>query len=1133
MKKYTVIFMWFFFAIAGFADILQGDSPSTIPANKSGSMPFISDSYDYKTKGFPKVAIVSPNAASLGIYGAIPVGHYTGIPNISVPIYEINLDGKVIPLNLSYHASGIRVSQEASSVGLGWTLNAGGSIVREVRGRDDFSTSTPPRGYYYDTEFAHWDSDNNLDINYAYQDLPQYKAYLDGYDSEPDLFYFNFASYSGTIIFDKLNSPGNSAYEAKGQVLKSNEYWDITLKLPYTLNFVIIDGDGFKYYFSPKESSITYTNNTSDYNPNTPKNHLTNKYSENETTAWYIDSIVSPIGKKISFFYTLETIVTPISVSEDVSYLLDAGIPPIGPPSLLKGVYKYYNYSYSESVQARLTKIVFEGGYVSFSYSDRLDLESLYAEKAKKMDTVVIYNNKHEIVKSASLQYSYLGNTNSSLRCRLMLDAVEINNHTNKPSSYVFSYNRGLLPEKNSPSCDYWGYYNGAIPPDGDTSFKLSPEAYYKKGTIVRHFPGLDKSMNKNYLYYGSLTEIHYPTGGKTTFDFEPHDYNNSIKGITYKKNTLVDFRSLRLEAPEYCVTTNTFNVDTDLMTDLEVRFHPRAPESGYPYPSIYVYIYKIEPNGQRTNVKYYLFETNESSYFNNSGSNIYTDNFLLPKGTYYFDIRNNHQGYDMSTVSVSLMGVVETETNLGNGGGIRVKSITNYTNNDKSIKKVYNYKTADGKSSGILITPPQHNSLYVLTETEVSILPTSVASYSYHYLYLNGYSTPYTPFSRSAQGALVGYSNVEEIIVEKGNESKTIGSTVYKFINKQDDTANLNDRVIKGFPAISYQENGTPLEICYFDESMKLTKRKVFEYSSKQKIHNIKGLRVFRLPMETDGNMVIKYYDLPVERWHLIRTKEYDYTEDIIQPIITVVEYEYNNINLLPNYEKVIDSKNNIIERQIKYPLDFNSPINIEMQNRRMVNMPVEIIESIVTENERKETSRFRCEYLIDPVKTKNLILLGKIETSYIGDLNLRKDIEYERYDGKGNIMHIKTIDGINTVYLWGYNQLYPIAEIKNATYSQVTGFINEPTLHSISCKVVPSVSDMTLINNLRDLIPSALITTYTYDPLIGMTSQTDPNGITTYYEYDGFGRLKHIKDQDGNILQKFDYHYKESAGN
>ena len=45
-------------------------------------------------------------------------------------------------------------------------------------------------------------------------------------------------------------------------------------------------------------------------------------------------------------------------------------------------------------------------------------------------------------------------------------------------------------------------------------------------------------------------------------------------------------------------------------------------------------------------------------------------------------------------------------------------------------------------------------------------------------------------------------------------------------------------------------------------------------------------------------------------------------------------------------------------------------------------------------------------------------------------------------------------------------------------------------------------------------------------------MISKTDPRGVTTYYKYDGFGRLIEIREnnENGRIIQRFDYHYKSN---
>jgi YD repeat-containing protein len=70
-------------------------------------------------------------------------------------------------------------------------------------------------------------------------------------------------------------------------------------------------------------------------------------------------------------------------------------------------------------------------------------------------------------------------------------------------------------------------------------------------------------------------------------------------------------------------------------------------------------------------------------------------------------------------------------------------------------------------------------------------------------------------------------------------------------------------------------------------------------------------------------------------------------------------------------------------------------------------------------------------------------------------------------------------------------------------------------------------SLSGSSNIDELRLYPATAQMTTYTYSPLIGQSSKCDVDNRVTYYEYDGLNRLKDIKDQDGNVIKTYQYHY------
>jgi hypothetical protein len=85
---------------------------------------------------------------------------------------------------------------------------------------------------------------------------------------------------------------------------------------------------------------------------------------------------------------------------------------------------------------------------------------------------------------------------------------------------------------------------------------------------------------------------------------------------------------------------------------------------------------------------------------------------------------------------------------------------------------------------------------------------------------------------------------------------------------------------------------------------------------------------------------------------------------------------------------------------------------------------------------------------------------------------------------------------------------------------------------VHKVTGQTTISVNGSGHIDELRLYPATAQMTTYTYTPLVGMTSQCDVGNRVTYYEYDGLARLKRIRDQDYNILKTYEYQYLVSGG-
>lgn len=137
------------------------------------------------------------------------------------------------------------------------------------------------------------------------------------------------------------------------------------------------------------------------------------------------------------------------------------------------------------------------------------------------------------------------------------------------------------------------------------------------------------------------------------------------------------------------------------------------------------------------------------------------------------------------------------------------------------------------------------------------------------------------------------------------------------------------------------------------------------------------------------------------------------------------------------------------------------------------------------------------------------------------------KQTITYNATDKKP--VKVSLDDNLKTYYIWAYNKQYPVAKIVSPVNTTISISVNDNNLSKSN--VLSSIkNDVTYLKGLLSSYLSNsnyLVTIYTYKPLVGMTSVTDPAGVTTYYQYDNFGRLEYIKNDDEKLEKKHGYHY------
>lgn len=242
-------------------------------------------------------------------------------------------------------------------------------------------------------------------------------------------------------------------------------------------------------------------------------------------------------------------------------------------------------------------------------------------------------------------------------------------------------------------------------------------------------------------------------------------------------------------------------------------------------------------------------------------------------------------------------------------------------------------------------------------------------------------------------------------------------------------------------------------------------------------------------------------------------------------------VKYTYDDyLNLTRESFKA--SNNDSISYEYQYPYSAGSMMSLYSSNNNI--SPVILKKKLVNNVLVEQT---KTNYLLSPLPGPGSESALPVSVLYASGANpLEKRIDFSKYDDRGNILSLSKVNDVKVNYIYGYNGNYPIAKVENAEYATIETVLGGATaINNFRNIISPTNAAInTFLAPLRTHVSlkDAMVTTYTYSPLVGMTNETDASGKTISYLYDAFGRLKTIKDSQGKILKQYDYQYQAPVG-
>jgi RHS repeat-associated protein len=888
------------------------------------------------------VAMPAPNAASLGKFGDYSVSNFTGVPSISIPIGSVQDGPLSLPISVSYHASGLKVAEMASWVGAGWSLDAGGVITRTVQ------------GIYDEHAYGYWNLATYLEnqINLSNGNALATGQLNDmiangGLDGEPDIFSFNVGGYTGKFYIDKLH---NVNFIPKQ---------DLKLEIEADLKgFILIPPNGTRYIFGRALNSdgISYTDAWE-------KTLMQGQTSgQDHVSSWYLLRVETPDKKyKINLTYD----------DEGYSYVNNASVKyNISTGSTTSSGYQYTSTTgidaYHTTLRTymsgkKLTQITSTTDIVNFvSNTLRTDLDddkgftTHGAKPAKFLDKIELKTGDR--CQQFDFAYAYFQDPISvpvlyqSITKKLKLNSITQrscdNTIINPP--YTFTYDGNFVPYRVSKAIDHWGFYNGAT--QNETQVVNIPPT---NSAFFGTYGSSDRESNETHMKKGVLTEINFPTGGKTNFTYEA----NTIPASVQSPPTTV-FSLVNCSNPlntNCCGTTYAGASFTPTAADISsgtyklqltrtIDYNNNGAElctGGYDVTT-HVYVYDdtwniIGSMGIQLSNGYPL---QASSFVTFPLTNL--ANFQAG-ATYYIQLDGTN-GY--ATFNISKQPWVTTNKLVG---GLRIKEIKTHdgvsTTND--IVKQYDYSmTNTTNSSGKLLRTPSYLQDFPSTNLNSNCIGTAGSLTSFN----DESIVPLYTF----EGNHIGYGNVKETQSGNGLNAGN-GTKLYTFsvgLLSYDYSLPNNPYPIP--PAIPSVNNGQIKNVKLISQAgttLQETEHTVFNEPLTYSIGKIRKVAVVQFGTSTNmpscGALSAQYYSdyrMASKPYRLASTVEaldgvstttnYTYSTDAAQPLFPLTTSVVNS-----------DGKTTTVTNKYVTHTDYAAdPVATRLKQLNMIGDPLEV---------------------------------------------------------------------------------------------------------------------------------------------------------------------------------------------